>query len=166
MAHFELLVEWLRDAHAMENALEKVLENHVKDAEGHPQMQAKMQEHLQVTRRHAQLIHGCLERHGADTSTIKTGLGNVIGWMQGISTGAAEDELVKNALADYAAEHFEIACYRALIIAAEEVGDSETARICREILSEEESMASWLELNLPVAVREIVHRKAMEHSTR
>lgn len=166
MAQFDLLIEWLRDAHAMENALENVLENHVKDAEGHPQMQAKIQQHLTETRRHAELVRGCIERHGADTSAVKTGLGNLIGWMQGISTGAAEDELVKNALADYAAEHFEMACYRALIIAAEEVGDSETARVCEEILRDEQEMANWLELNLPAAVREVVQKKSMVGSTR
>jgi ferritin-like metal-binding protein YciE len=36
----------------------------------------------------------------------------------------------------YVFEHLEIACYRSLIGAAEELGDAETAELCTEILRE------------------------------
>jgi ferritin-like metal-binding protein YciE len=45
----------------------------------------------------------------------------------------------------YSMEHFEIACYRSLIAAADEAGRPEIVKICEEILREEEAMARWLE---------------------
>jgi ferritin-like metal-binding protein YciE len=50
-----------------------------------------------------------------------------------------------------------IACYRSLIVAANEAGHPKIARVCREILREEEKMAAWLEKNLPMAVQETLH---------
>lgn len=83
--------------------------------------------------------------------------------MQSISTGAAEDELVKNALADYSSKHFTIACYKALIAGARELGDDETVRICEQILHEEEDMARWLERQIDTVVRDMFYHKASEH---
>ena len=160
MAHRETLVEWLNDAYAMENAQVQVLENHVDDAKNHPEIHARMQDHLVKTRRHAEMVKSCVERLGDSTSILKTGMGNLMGMMQGIATGGAEDELVKNALMDYAAENFEIACYRSLILAAEEVGDHQTVNICQEILRDEEEMKSWLESQLPVVTRQFLRSEA------
>jgi ferritin-like metal-binding protein YciE len=38
----------------------------------------------------------------------------------------------------------EIASYEILIAAANHVGDTQTARVCGEILNEEQTMADWL----------------------
>lgn len=85
---------------------------------------------------------------------MKTAMGAVSGFFQGRSTGASPDELVKNALADYASEHLEIASYRALIVAARALGEQQTAQVCEGILRDEEEMARWLEQNLPTVVQE------------
>jgi ferritin-like metal-binding protein YciE len=163
MAHLETVIAWLNDAHAMENNLIQVLENHARDAKDHPQIQAKIQEHLEQTRRHAELVKGCVERLGGHTSAIKSGIGKVMGAVQGISTGPAQDELVKNALADYASEHFEIASYTSLIAAAHALGEQEIARVCQQILRDEQDMARWLEQQLPLVTQEFLGRKAREH---
>ncbi len=164
MAHEDFVIKWLNDAYAMENGLVQVLEKHAKDAEGHPQVHNRIQEHIEETRRHADRVRESIERLGGDTSTLKTTLANVAGTLQGMSTGAAEDELVKNAIADYAAEQFEVASYRALIAAAEELGDQETVRACQENLREDEEMARWLEQQLPTVAQEFLRSKAQEHS--
>jgi ferritin-like metal-binding protein YciE len=164
MAHEDLFMAWLNDAYGMENALVQVLQNHVKDAKDHPQMQAKIQEHLDKTRQHAELVKGCIERRAGSTSALKTGMSNLMGVMQGMSTGAAEDELVKNGIADYAAENFEIASYNALITAAQDLGDTQTASVCQQILGDEQDMANWLAQHLPEAVDEIIKKKAAAHA--
>jgi ferritin-like metal-binding protein YciE len=163
MAHDEIFMAWLNDAYGMENALVQVLQNHAKDAQDHPQMHAKIQEHLDKTRQHAELVKGCIEHRGGSPSAIKTGMANLVGVMQGLSTGMAEDELVKNGIADYAAENFEIASYRALITAAQDLGDEQTANSCRQILADEQDMANWLAQHLPEAVDEIIRQKAAAH---
>src|SRR5256714_5431111 len=154
MTEKDLLISWLNDAHGMENALIKVLEHQVKDAQDFPHVQAKLEQHLEQTRRHAEMVKGCIETLGGKTSTIKTGMATLFGQMQALSTGAAKDEMVKNALADYAAENFEVASYTALVRAAQELGDQQTARICQQILQEDEEMARWLRQNLPTLVQQ------------
>ena len=133
----ELLIEWLNDAHGMENALIQILEHQSKDAKDYPQVQAKLEQHLQQTRQHADLVKSCVENLGGSTSSVKTGMASLFGQMQALSTGAAKDKLVKNALADYAAENFEVASYTALIRAAQALGDQQTANVCQQILQQD-----------------------------
>jgi ferritin-like metal-binding protein YciE len=152
----ELVLAWMNDAHAMELGIAQVLENHVKDAKDHPALQARLEQHLAETRRHADLVQDCIERLGGSTSAIKSGMANVMGTVQGMTTGAAKDELVKNALHDYGTEHFEIACYTSLRAAAQALGDAAMASMCEQILAEEEAMAAFLLQQTPVATREML----------
>ena len=57
-------------------------------------------------------------------------------------------------VADYATEHFEIACYRALSEAARAANQQHVAQVCGEILRDEQEMADWLNGQLPKIVRE------------
>lgn len=154
----DMLIAWLNDAHGMENALIRILEHQIKDAKDYPQVQAKLEQHLEQTRRHAELVKGCVEALGSKTSAVKTGMANLFGQMQALSTGPAQDEMVKNALADYAAENFEVASYTALVQAAQALGDQQTASVCQQILQEDAAMASWIEENLPTLVQESLSR--------
>jgi ferritin-like metal-binding protein YciE len=145
----EMLIAWLNDAHGMENALTQILEHQVKDAKDYPQVQAKLEAHLEQTRRHAQMVKDCIQTLGGKTSSVKTGMATVFGQIQALSTGTAQDEILKNALADYAAESFEVACYTSLVHAAKALGEQQTAQVCQQILQEDEEMARWLHQNLP-----------------
>jgi ferritin-like metal-binding protein YciE len=150
----DLLIAWLNDAYGMENSLIQILEHQVKDAKDYPQVQAKLQQHLDQTHRHADLVKGCVESLGEKTSAMKAGMSTLFGQMQALSTGPAKDELVKNALADYAAENFEVASYTALIQAAQQLGQQQVASVCQQILQEDQAMADWIEQNLPTLVQE------------
>jgi ferritin-like metal-binding protein YciE len=153
MSSKEQLTAWLNSAYAMEQNLAKVLENHAKDAKDQPEIRERDEQHIAETRGHAERVKECLAILGEKPSMMKSALGNIMGIVQGASTGMFRDEIVKNFLADYASEHFEIACYRSLIAAAEELEQPEIARICREILTDEEAMAQWLEERLPEVTR-------------
>jgi ferritin-like metal-binding protein YciE len=146
----DVVISWLNDAYGMEKALVQILEHQVKDAKDYPEAETRLQQHLEQTRSHAELVQSAIERLGGHTSTIKSGISSLFGQMQALSTGPAKDELVKNSLADFAAENFEIASYRSLISAATEVNDQETVTVCQQILRDEEAMAQWLERNIPV----------------
>ena len=83
---------------------------------------------------------------------MKSALASMSGAVQGMMNRPASDTMVKNALADYAAEHLEIASYKALIQAATELGENAVAERLTGILRQEEDMAAFLERQLPVAV--------------
>ena len=153
MTATEQFVTWLNSAHAMEISLAKVLENHAKDASDHPEIQQRILQHVDATKRHARRVEDCLQLLGETPSSTKSIIGSITGFVQGTSTGLFKDELVKNFLSDYGAEHFEIACYRSLIAAAEDLGRPEITVICEEILMEEEAMFEWIEDKIPEVTR-------------
>jgi ferritin-like metal-binding protein YciE len=154
MPERQLLLAWLNDAYAMEEALIPILQNHAKDVRDHPDVRARIEQHITETRRHAELVRACIEQMGEKPSVGKSAVGKLLGAMVAPSTGPFKDELIKNAISDFAAEHFEIASYTALRAAAQEVGNDQVIRTCEEILADEQAMARWLEGNLPNTVQE------------
>lgn len=162
-AHKELLVTWLNDAYSMEQALIPVLENHAKDAEEHPEIRHRIEQHVQETRRHAEMVAECVRSLGEEVSGLKSAMGKVMGSFQSVTTGMFGDELIKNALTDYASENFEIAAYRSLLTAAEHNGDQHIAEVCREILRDEEMMAEFLIGHIPGITEDVMHERARAH---
>jgi ferritin-like metal-binding protein YciE len=158
--HHDALTAWLRDAHAMENQAIKILEGQDERLEHYPELRAKVHEHLQQTRRQAEMLEDCLERLGEDRSAFKAGMGKLMGNMQAMSGLFVGDEVVKGALASYTFEQFEIASYKSLIAAAEEAGEAEVRGVCERILGEEEDMARWLGDHLPEVTRAYLMREA------
>ena len=61
----------------------------------------------------------------------------------------ADDEVVKNTLASFAFENFEIAAYNALLETARLAGRTDVEDVCRANLTEEQQMAAWIDKNLP-----------------
>jgi ferritin-like metal-binding protein YciE len=155
-AHNEIVLTWLDDAYTIEHALIHVLERHGKEAKEHPEIQERIDEHLAQTRRHAELVAGRITALGGEPKAHE-GMVGVLAPLQSLLTGAADDETVlANSIADYAGEDFEIATYQALVAAAQDNGDAETARVCREILADEQAMAAWLDDHMPPLVDRIV----------
>ncbi len=159
------MVSWLKDAHAMENSVIQTLERHVREAEGHPDMQSRLNTHLEQSRRHAQLVEGCLNQYGETPSAIKEGVGAVGGFLQGVASATTGDTLVKNAIGDFATEHFEIASYRSLRAAAEFLGDHNTIHVCDEILRDEEAMAEYLAQRISTVTQEHLGMQTREVSS-
>ena len=149
----QTLLAWLNDAYGMEKSMVQTLRNHAHAAQDRPSMRSRLERHCEETKEHAHMVRECIERLGGHVSSFKTGLSTMMGTVQGVVTAPAKDEIVKNILADSAAERFEIASYQGIITAADEIGDTETAQVCRRILREEEQMLEWLEQQLPTAIR-------------
>lgn len=152
-------IAWLNDAHAMEEGLIKVLEKQVEATENKPEMQSRIQMHLEETKRHAELVRSCLKRHGAEPSASKDMLSKMSATLQEIGMSLTSDEMVKNIHSSYAAEQFEIASYCVIKAAASELGDTETIEVCDTILADEENMSQWLYDTIPSVVIEHLRLK-------
>lgn len=153
MPQKQQIVAWLKDAHALEQNLARVLEQHIKDARDLPELRQRLEQHLDETKIHGERIASCLDALGEAPSLVKTAMGGAVGLLEGMSTGVFRDELVKNAIAEYAMEHLEMASYSSLATAAEDSGLTDIARTCREIYGEEAEMADWLEEHIPELTR-------------
>jgi ferritin-like metal-binding protein YciE len=145
----ERLVSWLKDAYAMERSLESALAKQAEHAGSDATLRLRLEQHRDETAQHAELVESALARYGTDKSALKVLAGKAQATLQGWITGASGDTGIKDVLTGIAAEHFEIACYRSLHAAAQALGDDATARMCLQILREEESMAQFLEGQLP-----------------
>jgi ferritin-like metal-binding protein YciE len=154
----ETLLDWLRDAHAMENQAEQVLSTTTSRIEHYPELRAQLDRHLQQTRRHVDLVRGCIERFGSSTSIIKDTAARMTGFMQAASGLFVGDEIVKAALGTYVFEQMEIGSYKILIAAAEACGQPEVKRVCETILRDEEEMAQWVDAHLGDVVRKYLAR--------
>jgi ferritin-like metal-binding protein YciE len=143
-ASTEEIADWLRDAHAMESNLANMLEGQVPRLADYPELQRGVATHAEQSKRHAALVEGALESLGENTSALKEGIARLAGKISPLGVGMASDAPVKVVLSNYAAEHFEIACYLSLRTACEDAGLSEIAAMCEDILADEEEMAETL----------------------
>ena len=150
----DTLTTWLKDAYAMEQGIVEILERQLGQMDDMPDAKEKILQHLELTKTQAERVRACVERLGEDISRVKSGLANFLGAVQGMSTWMADDKLVKNAMANYAIEHFEIADYRINAAAAREMGFEDIANVCETIIAEEQDMANWLEMQFPLVTRQ------------
>lgn len=156
------LLDWLRDAHAMEEQAETMLSSQAQRIQSYPELKERVEEHLRETKRQAELVESCIAKLGSSTSAVKTASAKMMAFGQGLSGLFVGDEVIKGSLASYTFEHMEIASYRILIAAAENAGEPEIKRTCQQILAEEERMAAWLEQHLAQTTREYLKRESLE----
>jgi ferritin-like metal-binding protein YciE len=132
----------------------------VNDTKDEPMMQSKIKEHLEKTKRHAELVAGCITRNGGSVSGMKDAMSKFGAAVQGLGMSFMGDAQVKHIHSSYAAEHLEIATYTLLAAAADELDDDETSDICSEILKDEIDMANWLLEQLPDVVEKVLEEAA------
>lgn len=154
------LLDWLRDAHAMEQQAESMLKGQAERLEHYPTLRARIVQHIEETQGQQRVLVECIERLGGSTSVFKDMAAKLMAFGQAVGGMAMSDEVVKGAMAGYVFENMEIASYTVLIEAAEAAGDSATAQACRSILKEEVAMAEWLKDHLPEVTRAFLARSA------
>jgi ferritin-like metal-binding protein YciE len=143
------LIEGLRDAYAMEKAMEIALQKLMAHPHTHLALHKQASLHCTATRRHAEALAACLRRLGSEASLLKAELAQGMELMKSVGAGFVRDERIKDVLTIFATEHFEIACHARLRTGAQHFGLLEIVRICDEILLAEKRMSKWLEFNLP-----------------
>ncbi|MGZ9189209.1 MAG: ferritin-like domain-containing protein [Nitrospira sp.] len=156
----ELLMQWLRDAHAMEKQAIESIENQITRLENYPQMQAWARDHVAASNRQRDMVRQCIERRGGDTSAFKDMAMTIMGNIQEATSFFTSDEVLKNAITDHGFKQYEIASYTSLRSAAEAVGDTQTAQVLDTIIHEEEELAGRLLAILPQVTREYMDREA------
>lgn len=158
----EEIIDWLKDAYAMERGLESALKKQADNEDLSQDVRDRADSHLQETRRHADLVRSALQSLDSETSALKTGLGSAAQAFKGIGSVFAHDEKIKDLLDAYSMEHLEIACYTALAAAAERAGLSRVTEICHSIIPDEQRMAQALLDSLPREVTDYLIETASE----
>jgi ferritin-like metal-binding protein YciE len=154
MTRMDQLIAWLRDAHAMEAATTDNLERLIARADQYPQLKTQMQRHLEVSRRQKDEIEQQLKALGSDTSTLKDMAMRLAGRLEPLLSGVTADDMPKHCIAAHSWEQFEIAAYRSMLGAAEELGVSELQQMCERFIREEQEMANVFFEQLPAITRQ------------
>jgi len=154
------LLDWLRDAHAMEQQAESMLKAQAERLENYPALKSRIEQHLQETLGQQRLLEAAIKSAGGSTSAIKDLAAKAVAFGQGLAGMFMPDEVVKGAMSGYVFENMEIASYTVLIAAADAAGDRETSLMCEEILAQEVKMANWLLSHLPEITQAFLARDA------
>ena len=160
----ENLLDWLRDAHAMEQQAEKMLKAQSERLEHYPDLKARIDQHIQETLGQQKLIDECLARLGGSSSALKDMTGKLMAFGQAVGGSMMSDEVIKGAMAGYVFENVEIAMYTVLIAAAKAAGDHQTQAACEQILPQEQAMAQWMLEHLPQTTEAFLIRSAAPHT--
>ena len=152
------LIDWLRDAHAMEQQAEQMLSAQKSRLENYLKLRTRIEKHIEETQGQKALLERTLTRLGSEPSTLKDIGGKLMAFGQAVGGMTVSDEVVKGAMAGYVFENVEIAAYTVLIAAAKAAGDVETQKACEEILPQEIAMADWLKEHLPELTQAFLDR--------
>ncbi len=85
---------------------------------------------------------------GESRSVLKDNALSLTGNLAAVAHALTQDEILKNSIANFAFENFEIASYKSLIQLADETGHSEASEPLNETLREEQAMAQWIDGHL------------------
>jgi ferritin-like metal-binding protein YciE len=139
----EHLVDYLTDAHAIENQAKGLLTNGPKLA-GDEQLATLFEEHLRETEEHLRLVEARLEAHDESPSKLKDIAMKMGALNWGGFFAAHPDTVGKLNVFAFAFEHLEIGGYEQLLRVARRAGDTETVAAADRILTEERAAARKL----------------------
>jgi ferritin-like metal-binding protein YciE len=140
------LVDYIEDAHAMEQNVSRMLDSMMATTED-PEIEEMLRHHKEETERHEQRLRERLDALGVGTSTRKQAQTIATALMKGAADQVRGDQAGKNARDGYVSEHMEIAAYQLLERLAERAGDPETAEVARQNRADDEAMAQKIDSN-------------------
>ena len=163
------LVQWLNEAHVKEAELEADLGAHIKLTKKAP-YKKRLQQHLKETREHKRSVARRVKQLGGTPAAVNAPVPNVVGEAAGKAVAGVKGQVgaaralvtsqpethLRNAQEELREEHVEIAMYTRIEALAEQVDDSDTAKLARGIRRDEERMAKFLDAELPRLVKELV----------
>ncbi|HLH14321.1 MAG TPA: DUF892 family protein [Solirubrobacteraceae bacterium] len=168
------LVQYLNEAYGKEKELETALQAHIAMTTRAP-YRKRLQQHLTETKRHAREVERRIKRLGGNaqagplegTDPVAKGAGLAMelgsravaaakGPLHALRGTGEQEKMLKNAKSEYADEHEEIATYSAIETLAQALGDSETAKLARTILRDEQGMARFLERQIPALTKAVI----------
>jgi ferritin-like metal-binding protein YciE len=156
----DLYVTGLVNAHAVENQALQLMQRQVERLENYPEMAQRLRTHIDETRRQEARLEEILQSLGTSHSSFKDVGLSIMGNLAAMGHAATQDEVIKNSLANFAFENYEVATYRSLLTMAEVAGDPSGPRLLQESLKEEMDMAKWIEDHLDATTRRYMQLEA------
>jgi len=156
----ETFVVGLRNQHAVEQQAIELLERQLGRLVNYPELEERIRLHLEESKEQARRIDDLLDGFGTSASSLKDAVLSFVGNVAALAHVPASDEVIKNTLANYAFEHYEIASYKTLLVLADASGHSNAQTALTQSLQEEQQMAHWIDEHIKPTVLHYLERTA------
>lgn len=153
-------VTGLVNARALETQAIELISRQLDRLQNYPEVEAALRSHLAETEEQRRRLDMLLESLGTSHSSVKDFITGLMGNMAAMGHVPMQDEIIKNSLANYAFEHFEIASYKSLLTLADLAGHAKAPAELTQSLREEERMAQWCEDHLDAVTRKYAELRA------
>jgi ferritin-like metal-binding protein YciE len=169
------LVQLLNEAYTKEKQLETALQAHVQ-VTTRDDYAKRLKDHLKETQSHATQVSRRIKQLGGNPETVSLpgpeglskaaeSVSDVVGKAKAAAQGplhavrgsGEQDKMLRNARTEYQEEAHEIATYTVIESLATAVGDTQTAKLARDILRQEERMQQFLAGLLPQLSVDVAH---------
>ena len=134
------LIEYLEDAHALEQHVRRRLEVLIETTED-PEFNQILRLHVAETERHERSLAERLKAYDRSPSAIKEAGAVLAAMSRGLIDKARHPTTARNARDAYAAEHLEIASYALIEHLAVHAGDWATVEVAKRNRADEQRMA-------------------------
>ena len=104
----EIILHWLRDAHAVENQSVQMLENQLPALAGFPDFFNSVERHAVLSREQRNRLAARISELGQAPSAMRDSLALAMGLAAPMRIGVLPDHVALSAVANYAFEHIEI----------------------------------------------------------
>lgn len=138
----------LRNAHAMETQAIELLQRQVERLQNYPEMEARMRQHIQESEQQQKRLEELLGSLSETHSSLKDTAMGILGNLAAMGHTPAADEVIKNTIANFAFEHYEMGAYKSLLAMAEATGHTAAMGALRQNLQEEVAMANWIDQHI------------------
>lgn len=156
----EHFLDWLRDAHAMEEQAESMLKDMADRVEDYPELHQRVKMHIAETKDQQEKVEACIKQLGSSTSGFKDLAAKTTAKFQTLAGMMTEDEVVKGIMSAYVFESMEIASYKVLVSTADMLGEHQIKGTLEGILEQEKAMAKWLYDHIPQTTRTYLQKEA------
>ncbi len=143
----------LANARALEVQAIQLLSRQIERVQSCPEVEAALHRHLARTGQQRDRLDAILEAQGTSHASVKDFMTGFMDDMAALGHVPMRDEIIENALANCAFEHFEIASCGSLLTLADLAGDTRDAEALRTSLAEALRKPQWCEDSLEPITR-------------
>lgn len=155
----EVFVTGLKNAHGVEHQALALMDRQIERAKNFTEVADGLRAHRVETEQQILRLETLLGQFDESPSGLKDAALSMSGNLAALGHTFAEDEILKNAFANFAFENFEVAAYRGLILLAEQGAYAAALDPLTETLEEEQRMARWVDQSLPALTEKFLRLK-------
>lgn len=155
----EVFVTGLKNAHGVEHQALALMDRQIERAKNFTEVADQLTAHRAETEQQITRLEQLLGQFDETPSGLKDAALSLGGSMAAMGHVFAEDEILKNAFANFAFENYEAAVYKGLILLARHGDYTAALDPLAATLEEEQRMARWVDESLPTLTDKFLRLK-------